>query len=412
MGRARKASVDIIRQVKGLSRNGGMRRPSWVALVDRFPPPPIPRQDRDKLPIITFPQDRLAELYMKNRKGLVDGETAYEFADEQLTLIENGIPEEDAYNMLMEKYDKVEAHRFLDKFAKMRGIEFAPPEEYDDIENEWVEAESRAIKEAMRLEHEEEEALRQMLAESRKTPLDPPRVGICSRVLRHVKAKDAAASSLEDNPMILVIALMVILNRSVHFTSKNTFDRATPQQMDSEFLLQLQHNSLHIGIFRFLFFPQQFSFHAAFMRFIWQVFCMHTLSAYMHSPVLVEQLNTVLDRFEALEAILVCTSEGVPLLKVMADEEKATLAYDYADTVLPTVFAGAAEQIGKLKFGAVQTVTSFFDNVVLIHINNAPLVITLVASNSAHIGALQALARELRPALSPLKKAVESADVH
>uniref|UniRef100_K3X7C8 Roadblock/LAMTOR2 domain-containing protein n=1 Tax=Globisporangium ultimum (strain ATCC 200006 / CBS 805.95 / DAOM BR144) TaxID=431595 RepID=K3X7C8_GLOUD len=130
------------------------------------------------------------------------------------------------------------------------------------------------------------------------------------------------------------------------------------------------------------------------------------------SPVLVEQLNTVLDRFEALEAILVCTSEGVPLLKVMADEEKATLAYDYAETVLPTVFAGAAEQIGKLKFGAVQTVTSFFDNVVLIHINNAPLVITLVASNSAHIGALQALASELRPALSPLKKAVESADVH
>lgn len=162
MGRARKTTIDIIRQVKGLSRNGGMRRPSWVALVDRFPPPPIPRQDRDKVPIITFPQDRLAELYMKQRKGIVDGETAYEFADEQLTLIENGVPEQDAFAMLVEKYNKVEAHRFLDKFSKMRGIEFAAPEEYNDIENEWVEAESRAIKEAMRLEHEEEEALRQM----------------------------------------------------------------------------------------------------------------------------------------------------------------------------------------------------------------------------------------------------------
>lgn len=31
--------------------------------------------------------------------------------------------------------------------------------------------------------------------------------------------------------------------------------------------------------------------------------------------------------------------------KVMADEEKTTLAYDYAETVLPTVFAGAAEQV-------------------------------------------------------------------
>lgn len=69
-------------------------------------------------------------------------------------------------------------------------------------------------------------------------------------------------------------------------------------------------------------------------------------------------------------------------------------------------------QVGKLKFGVVQSVTSFFDNVVLIHVNHLPLVITLVASNSAHIGALQTLARQLRPALTPLKKCVESADVH
>jgi hypothetical protein len=162
MGRARKRTMDMIRQVKGLARNGGMRKPSWVALVDRFPPPPIPRQDRDRVPVIQFPQDRLAELYMTRRDGMIDSETAYEFADEQLTLIEHGVPEQDAYQMLMDKYDQVEAHRFLEKFSRMRGIQFADPAEYDDIEKEWVEAESRAIKEAMRLEHEEEEALRQM----------------------------------------------------------------------------------------------------------------------------------------------------------------------------------------------------------------------------------------------------------
>ncbi|TMW69449.1 hypothetical protein Poli38472_001605 [Pythium oligandrum] len=162
MGRARKTSVDIIRRVKGLARNGGIRTPSWVPLVDRYPPPPTPRQDRDRLPIITFPQDRLAELYIKRQPhGLADEETAYEFADEQLTLIENGIPEEDAYQMLLEKYTQVDAHRFLDKFAKMRGIQFADPEEYDDLEREWVEAESRAVKDAMRLEFEEAEEFRQ-----------------------------------------------------------------------------------------------------------------------------------------------------------------------------------------------------------------------------------------------------------
>ncbi|KAJ0403931.1 hypothetical protein P43SY_009424 [Pythium insidiosum] len=163
MGRARtKRAVDIIQRVKGLARNGGMRQPGWVPLVDRYPPPPVPRQDRDRLPVITFPQDRLAELYMKRQpQGIVDGETAYEFADEQLTLIEQGIPEEDAYQMLVDKYTQVDAHRFLDKFARMRGIEFADPEEYDDLEREWVEAESRAIKDAMRLEFEEAEEFRQ-----------------------------------------------------------------------------------------------------------------------------------------------------------------------------------------------------------------------------------------------------------
>lgn len=158
MGRARKRSMDIIRRVKGLSRNGGMKEPSWVPLVDRYPPPPIPRQDRDRVPVITFPQDRLAELYMRRQpQGIVDNETAYEFADEQLTLIEQGVPEEDAFQMLLDKYVDVDAHRFLDKVAKARNIKFADPTEYDDLQQEWLAAESRALKEALRAEFEEAE---------------------------------------------------------------------------------------------------------------------------------------------------------------------------------------------------------------------------------------------------------------
>uniref|UniRef100_M4C2L9 Uncharacterized protein n=1 Tax=Hyaloperonospora arabidopsidis (strain Emoy2) TaxID=559515 RepID=M4C2L9_HYAAE len=90
------------------------------------------------------------------------------------------------------------------------------------------------------------------------------------------------------------------------------------------------------------------------------------------------------------------------LLTVAADES-SELTREYTETVLPTVFAGAAEQVGKLKFGAVQSVTAFFDDVVLIHVNYVPLVITLVAANSPQIGALHALAGELRSALTPLK---------
>jgi hypothetical protein len=60
----------------------------------------------------------------------------------------------------------------------------------------------------------------------------------------------------------------------------------------------------------------------------------------------------------------------------------------------------------------VQSVTSFFGrDLVLLHVNDQPLVLTLVAAQSAQVGALLALAAQLRDALAPLKKSVESADV-
>ncbi|DAZ95996.1 TPA: hypothetical protein N0F65_009297 [Lagenidium giganteum] len=131
----------------------------------------------------------------------------------------------------------------------------------------------------------------------------------------------------------------------------------------------------------------------------------------LQNPVLVEKLTAVLGRFDELQAILVSTAEGVPLLKVAHDEQQAA-TFEYAETVLPTVFAGAAEQIGKLKFGVVQSITSFFGSLVLVHINHLPLVITLISSNSASVGALQTVGLQLRDALAPLKKCVDSADVH
>ncbi|TMW69450.1 hypothetical protein Poli38472_001606 [Pythium oligandrum] len=129
------------------------------------------------------------------------------------------------------------------------------------------------------------------------------------------------------------------------------------------------------------------------------------------NPVLTEQLQSVLDRFDKLYGILVSTVEGVPLLKVTR-EQNGLSSYEYAETVLPTVFAGAAEQIGKLKFGQVKSITSFFGDLVLLHVNDMPLVLTLVTGDSSQLGVLQVVAMQLRDALYPLKRSVESADVH
>ncbi|OQR87760.1 hypothetical protein ACHHYP_08071 [Achlya hypogyna] len=124
-----------------------------------------------------------------------------------------------------------------------------------------------------------------------------------------------------------------------------------------------------------------------------------------------EKLRALLGRFESLTAILVSTSEGVPLLKV-EPEGDAEHPLEDAETVLPSIFAAAAEQAGKLQFGVMQSVTCFFDDTVLVHLNHLPLVVTLIAHDAVTVGAFLDLADELRALLWPLKKAVEASEGH
>ncbi|CAK4612351.1 hypothetical protein LEN26_001053 [Aphanomyces euteiches] len=122
-----------------------------------------------------------------------------------------------------------------------------------------------------------------------------------------------------------------------------------------------------------------------------------------------EKLRALLDQYEDLGAILVSTSDGVPLLKI-EPESSTDPVFEYAETVLPSVFAAAAEQAGKLRFGNVQTITCFFDTTVLIHVNHLPVVITLIAAQGASVGALLDVANDLKAIVGPLKKVVETSD--
>ncbi|OQR83956.1 hypothetical protein ACHHYP_14088 [Achlya hypogyna] len=155
MGRARKIIKNVIEHTRGMVRNRGVEAPEWLEMVNRFPPPAMPRTDYDKLPKLEFPQDRLAELYARKSAFPTDDETAYEFADEQLTLIELGVPEKKAFAMLMEKYEAVEGDRFLQKYYQVRGEEFIPSTKVHEMVDRWAAQEATAIKEGMRLEFED-----------------------------------------------------------------------------------------------------------------------------------------------------------------------------------------------------------------------------------------------------------------
>ncbi|KAF0700549.1 Aste57867_8885 [Aphanomyces stellatus] len=161
MGRARRIMKDVLVHTRGLVRNRGIEEPSWLECVNRYPPPPPPRGDFEKPPKISFPQDRLAELYAAKSGFPTDDETAYEFADEQLTLIEMGFPEKEAYAILAAKYEKVESERFLQKFYEFRGQSFIPSTKPEEMAARWEQDEAEAIKEGMRMEFEEEQAYKE-----------------------------------------------------------------------------------------------------------------------------------------------------------------------------------------------------------------------------------------------------------
>lgn len=53
--------------------------------------------------------------------------------------------------------------------------------------------------------------------------------------------------------------------------------------------------------------------------------------------------------------------------------------------------------------GALQSITSWFDDSMLLHINDGPLVVTLVGAPGTNVGVLHALAKPLKEALEPLR---------
>lgn len=72
-------------------------------------------------------------------------------------------------------------------------------------------------------------------------------------------------------------------------------------------------------------------------------------------------------------------------------------------------FAGAADQAGKMNLGQLQSITAFYENLMLYHINLLPLVVTLAADSQAAVGAVRAGAADVRAALAPVAAVVAEA---
>lgn len=56
--------------------------------------------------------------------------------------------------------------------------------------------------------------------------------------------------------------------------------------------------------------------------------------------------------------------------------------------------------------GKNKTITSFYENKIIVHINHLPLVISLIGDNQLNAGVLLSFASDIKKALEPLKNSI------
>lgn len=116
-------------------------------------------------------------------------------------------------------------------------------------------------------------------------------------------------------------------------------------------------------------------------------------------------LHELIERVNAcdggIRVILLSTSEGVPLGRILKDGDDA-LAEDLLRS-LESTWAPAPKQLPLLQQGKIQCVTAEFSNATILHLYEAPVVVTLLLYPHSNLGAIRSTALPLlKELLRPL----------
>eukprot|EP01114_Cavostelium_apophysatum_P002051 TRINITY_DN11792_c0_g1_i1.p1 TRINITY_DN11792_c0_g1~~TRINITY_DN11792_c0_g1_i1.p1 ORF type:complete len:135 (-),score=18.03 TRINITY_DN11792_c0_g1_i1:9-413(-) len=112
--------------------------------------------------------------------------------------------------------------------------------------------------------------------------------------------------------------------------------------------------------------------------------------------------DKLLHRVNGLQAISISDRDGVSLLRA----QSASYAEIQGEGSLAAVFAIATEQANKLRMGKNKTITSFFEDRVVVHLNHMPLVISFIGDANLNVGALHAFSNDIKIAVEPLKNSI------
>ena len=75
---------------------------------------------------------------------------------------------------------------------------------------------------------------------------------------------------------------------------------------------------------------------------------------------------------------------------------------------MSTTFADLGDQASKLSFGKCGSITTFFGDRVVVHVNDSPLFYSLVGTPDANVGLILSTVNDLKSALAPIRSAVAS----
>lgn len=123
----------------------------------------------------------------------------------------------------------------------------------------------------------------------------------------------------------------------------------------------------------------------------------------LQHPTMRGYLDSLLADVSGLHAIVVSNSYGVGLVTVLGEDAPESLDTAQIERLFSPVFAMGSDQAEKLPFGASKASVAFYDHMVLVQIDNCPLVLTLVGAPDANVGDILARVPELTRALEPIR---------
>jgi len=122
-------------------------------------------------------------------------------------------------------------------------------------------------------------------------------------------------------------------------------------------------------------------------------------------PSLQKSLLSIIQRANlsgaCIRVILLSTAEGVPLGRAYAPHNESL--HEEVLSSIETVWAPASKQFPLLGLEKVQQVTAIYDHGMLVHVYQAPVVVTILCGHDANVGAVQSPTIPLlRQVLDPL----------